>query len=39
MVLMAIDHVRVFSGVLAGGPAPPGFFTRWITHGPHTGEL
>jgi uncharacterized membrane protein len=32
MVLMAIDHVRVFSGVPAGGPTPAVFFTRWITH-------
>jgi uncharacterized membrane protein len=32
MVLMAIDHVRVFSGVPAGGPVPAVFFTRWITH-------
>ena len=32
MVLMAIDHVRVFSGVPAGGPDPAVFFTRWITH-------
>ena len=32
MVLMAIDHVRVFSGVPAGGPTPGLFFTRWITH-------
>jgi uncharacterized membrane protein len=32
MILMAIDHVRVFSGVPAGGPAPGLFFTRWITH-------
>ena len=32
MILMAIDHVRVFSGVPAGGPAPAIFFTRWITH-------
>ena len=32
MVLMAIDHVRVYSGVPAGGPAPAVFFTRWITH-------
>ena len=23
MVLMAIDHVRVYAGVPAGGPAPP----------------
>jgi uncharacterized membrane protein len=32
MILMAIDHVRVFSGVPAGGPTPGIFFTRWITH-------
>jgi uncharacterized membrane protein len=32
MVLMAIDHVRVFSGVPAGGPTPGIFFTRWITN-------
>ncbi len=32
MVLMAIDHVRVFAGVPAGGPEPGVFFTRWITH-------
>jgi uncharacterized membrane protein len=32
MVLMAIDHVRVFSGVPAGGPSPAIFFTRWVTH-------
>lgn len=32
MVIMAIDHVRVFSGVPAGGPTPSVFFTRWITH-------
>src|SRR5262245_1648425 len=32
MVLMAIDHVRVYSGVPAGGPTPGVFFTRWITH-------
>jgi uncharacterized membrane protein len=32
VVLMAIDHVRVFSGVPAGGPSPGVFFTRWITH-------
>ena len=28
MVLMAIDHVRVFSGVPAGGSTPGVFFTR-----------
>src|SRR4030081_1063111 len=32
MVLMAIAHVRVYSGVPAGGPDPAIFFTRWITH-------
>lgn len=32
MVLMAIDHVRVFSGIPAGGPTFGVFFTRWITH-------
>jgi uncharacterized membrane protein len=31
-VLMAIDHVRVYSGLPAGGPTPGIFFTRWITH-------
>src|SRR5881396_2887006 len=32
MILMAIDHVRVYSGLPAGGPYPGIFFTRWITH-------
>jgi uncharacterized membrane protein len=32
MILMAIDHVRVYSGVPAGGPTAGIFFTRWITH-------
>jgi uncharacterized membrane protein len=32
MILMAVDHVRVFSGVPAGGPTAGVFFTRWITH-------
>ena len=32
MILMAIDHVRVYAGVPAGGPGPGVFFTRWITH-------
>lgn len=32
MVVMAIDHVRVYSGLPAGGPTPGIFFTRWITH-------
>lgn len=32
MILMAIDHVRVYSGLPAGGPTLGIFFTRWITH-------
>jgi uncharacterized membrane protein len=32
MVLMAIDHVRVYAGIPAGGPEPGVFFTRWVTH-------
>jgi uncharacterized membrane protein len=32
MVLMAIDHVRVYAGVSPGGPRPGVFFTRWITN-------
>jgi uncharacterized membrane protein len=32
MVLMAVDHVRVYAGVPAGGSDPAVFFTRWITH-------
>lgn len=32
MVLMALDHVRVYSGLPAGGPTAGIFFTRWITH-------
>lgn len=32
MVLMAIDHVRVYSGIPAGGTEPGIFFTRWVTH-------
>ncbi len=32
IVLMAIDHVRVYSGLPAGGPEPGIFFTRWVTH-------
>src|SRR5262245_36822983 len=32
MVLMAIDHVRVFSGVPSSGTTPGVFFTRWVTH-------
>jgi uncharacterized membrane protein len=32
MILMAIDHVRVFAGVPAGGPSLGIFFTRWVTH-------
>jgi uncharacterized membrane protein len=32
MVLMALDHVRVYSGLPAGGPTPGIFFTRWVTN-------
>jgi uncharacterized membrane protein len=32
MILMALDHVRVFAGIPAGGPTPGLFFTRWVTH-------
>ncbi len=32
MVLMAIDHVRVYSGLPAGGLDPGIFFTRWVTN-------
>jgi uncharacterized membrane protein len=32
MALMAIDHVRVFAGVPAGGAAAGIFLTRWVTH-------
>lgn len=32
MVLMALDHVRVYSGIPAGGPTLGVFFTRWVTH-------
>lgn len=32
MILMAIDHVRVYSGIPAGGPDLAVFFTRWVTH-------
>jgi uncharacterized membrane protein len=32
IVLMAIDHVRVYSGLPAGGPDAGIFFTRWVTH-------
>jgi len=32
MVLMAIDHVRVYAGIPAGGPTADLFFTRWVTH-------
>lgn len=32
MVLMAIDHVRVYAGLPPGGPTPGIFFTRWVTH-------
>jgi len=32
MILMAIDHVRVYSGIPAGGPTAGVFFPRWITN-------
>ena len=32
MILMAIDHVRVYSGIPAGGQTAGVFFTRWVTH-------
>ena len=32
MVLMALDHVRVYSGIPAGGTTPGLFLTRWITN-------
>jgi uncharacterized membrane protein len=32
MILMAIDHVRVYSGIPAEGSTAGVFFTRWITH-------
>jgi uncharacterized membrane protein len=32
MILMAIDHIRVYSGVPAGGQTFGLFFTRWITN-------
>jgi len=32
MILMALDHVRVFSGVPAGSPDPAVFLTRWVTN-------
>lgn len=32
MILMAIDHVRVYAGVPAGGPTFGVFFTRWVTN-------
>jgi uncharacterized membrane protein len=32
MVLMAIDHVRVFAAVPVSGTSAAVFFTRWITH-------
>jgi uncharacterized membrane protein len=32
MLLMAIDHVRVYSGIPSWSPEPAIFFTRWVTH-------
>ena len=32
MVLMAIDHVRVYAGIPSFSVEPGIFFTRWVTH-------
>src|ERR1043166_5009132 len=32
MIVMAIDHVRVYAGVPSASADPAVFFTRWITH-------
>jgi uncharacterized membrane protein len=32
VVLMVLDHARVYAGIPAGGDTPGVFFTRWITH-------
>ena len=32
LLLMALDHVRVYSGIPASGSSPEVFFTRWVTH-------
>src|SRR5262249_22091105 len=32
MVLMALDHVRCYAGIPAGGATPDLFFTRWVTN-------
>src|SRR5205814_3616773 len=32
MILMAIDHVRVYAGVPPGGPLPSAFFARRTTN-------
>jgi uncharacterized membrane protein len=32
MIIMAIDHIRVYSGILPGGTTAAIFFSRWITH-------
>lgn len=32
MIIMAIDHVRAYSGIPAGSLSPGVFFGRWITH-------
>ncbi len=32
MILMAVDHVRVYSGLPAGGPEAGIFLMRWVTH-------
>ncbi|GAC1652097.1 MAG: DUF1624 domain-containing protein [Gemmatimonadaceae bacterium] len=32
MILMALDHVRVYAGIPPGGPTAGLFLTRWVTH-------
>jgi len=32
MIIMAIDHVRAYSGIPAGSFSPGVYFGRWITH-------
>ncbi len=32
MVLMAIDHVRAYSGIPPGGPTAGLFLTRWVAN-------
>ncbi len=32
LILMALDHARVYSGISAAGSTADVFFTRWVTH-------